>query len=52
MRASKEIKIHYHSGVGTTSAKVEGRLRHVVPFSFVQPELLKLSAHQLNSKDE
>jgi len=52
MRASKEIKTHHHLGVGTTSAEVEGRLRHVVPFSFIQSELLKLSAHHLNSKDE
>ena len=52
MRASKGINFHYHSGVGTTSAEgvVEGRLRHIVSFSLIRSELLKLSAHHLNNK--
>jgi len=50
MRASEGIKFRCRSGVGTTSAEVKGRLRHVVSFSFTQSELLKIPAHHLNSK--
>jgi len=48
---SEGMGLLYRSRVGTASTEVEDRPRHIVSFSSVQSELLKLSAHHLNKEE-